>query len=120
MRTTYREKRYQCGDYLDVYIYPVHPCKGRPSGRARKRKPTREVQQKLNKRHASEKLTRLLNTNFTEDDLSLTLTFAENPTEDQEAVRDIQRFLRRMRYRSQRSWQRCRRGARRPRLPVMI
>ena len=24
MKTVYREKRYYCGEYLDVYIYPTY------------------------------------------------------------------------------------------------
>ena len=24
MRTVYREKKYTCGEYLDVFIYPVY------------------------------------------------------------------------------------------------
>lgn len=96
----YREKMYICGDYADVYIYPVYPNILRPSGRRRSRRgPTRAVQEKLNRRHRAEKLSRLMNTNFTEQDLAVTLTYAVNPDSDEVAVKDIQRWLRRVRYR---------------------
>ena len=96
----YREKKYICGDYADVYIYPVYTLRKRPSGRRRSRRaPTRAVQQKLNRRHRTEKLGRLLHANFTERDLAVTLTYAENPDSDETAVKDIQRWLRRVRYR---------------------
>lgn len=96
----YREKMYICGDYADVYIYPVYPNILRPSGRRRSRRaPTRAVQEKLNRRHRAEKLSRLMNANFTEEDLAVTLTYAINPDSDEVAVKDIQKWLRRVRYR---------------------
>lgn len=96
----YREKKYICGDYADVYIYPVYPQIMRPSGRRRSRRgPTKAVQEKLNRRHRNEKLARLMNANFTERDLAITLTYAINPGSDEEAKTDIQKWLRRVRYR---------------------
>lgn len=96
----YRAKTYQCGEYLDFYGYQVFQvppsCR---SGRRVRRKPTRKMQEKLNWRHAAEKLTRILNTNFTEEDLSLTLTFRDNPIDDEAAKKAIQKFLRKIRYR---------------------
>ena len=32
MKTVYREKRYYCGEYLDVYIYPTYR-QGRSRGK---------------------------------------------------------------------------------------
>lgn len=96
----YRVKVYSCGEYMDFYGYQVFQvppsCR---SGKRVRRKPTRKMQEKLNWRHAAEKLTRILNTNFTEDDLSLTLTFRENPINDEAAKKAIQKFLRKIRYR---------------------
>ncbi len=96
----YREKKYICGPYADIYIYPVYPHTLRPSGRRRSRRgPTKAVQKKLNQRHKAEKLARLMNANFSERDLALTLTYAINPESDEIATKDIQRWLRRVRYR---------------------
>lgn len=96
----YRAKIYRCGAYMDFYGYPVFPvplsCR---TGKRIRKKPTRKMQEKLNWRHAAEKLTRILNTNFTEEDLSLTLTFRENPIDDEAAKKAIQRFLHKIRYR---------------------
>lgn len=96
----YRAKIYRCGAYMDFYGYPVFPiplsCR---TGKRIRKKPTRKMQEKLNWRHAAEKLTRILNTNFTEEDLSLTLTFRENPIDDEAAKKAIQKFLRKIRYR---------------------
>lgn len=38
MRTVYREKRYYCGEYLDVYIYPTYR-QGRSRGKRSKPDP---------------------------------------------------------------------------------
>lgn len=51
MKTVYREKRYYCGEYLDVYIYPTYR-QGRSRGK--RSKPTSAAQAKLNQRHREE------------------------------------------------------------------
>jgi len=91
--TRYRETTYVCGEYLDVYIYPVHK---RPGPRSKKEKPSTATQAKLNARHAAEKLTRLLHSNFTPTDISLGLSYQENPKDDEQAKRDIQNFIKRL------------------------
>lgn len=99
MRCLYREKRFHCGDYLEVNIYPVFEYQ---RSRSKKRKPTSDVQKKLNQRNAERKLIRLLNTNFTSKDIRFDLTYdAENhPETEQDAQRQMQNFLRRVkRYR---------------------
>lgn len=96
--TRYREKRYHCGEYMDVYVFPVYPMAPRyQTGRRKKRKPTREAQKRLNQKHAEKKLARLLHANFTERDLSLTLTFRDDPESDEAAKRELQNYLRRIR-----------------------
>lgn len=37
MKTIYREKRYYCGEYLDVYIFPTYR---QSNGRRSRSKPT--------------------------------------------------------------------------------
>ena len=59
MRTLYREKRWFCGDYLEVDIYPVFKMQ---AGRSHGAKST-----------AERKLVRLLNTNFTSNDYEVLL-----------------------------------------------
>lgn len=94
--TIYREKCYICGEYLDVYIYPVYKRPGKRRGRA---KPMTLTQAKLNLRHAIEKLVRLLHANFTPGDIELGLDYAVNPEDDEQAKRDIRNFLDRLRRR---------------------
>ena len=97
-QTVYREKTYLCGEIQDVYIYPAYLRQGKPVKRGRKYRATRPVQDKLNKRHAQEKFTRLLHANFTENDLSLGLDFAQNPDSKETAMGLLQKFLRKLRY----------------------
>lgn len=93
MKTIYREKRYYCGEYLDVYIFPTYR---QASGRSRKNKPTSAAQKKLNQRHREEKLVRLLHANFTPDDLEIHLTYTVQPESDEEAKRLVRNYIRRL------------------------
>ena len=78
MRCRYREKKYYCGRYLEVDIYPL---RYQPKGnRGKKWGTTPETQKALNNLNRVKKLTRLLNTNFTENDLVLTLTYEPGQT----------------------------------------
>ncbi len=95
MQRRYREKKYYCGEYLEVAIYPVYT---HPKKRGKRSKPTTEIQQRLNQRHTEGRLRRLLHTNFTPSDLFATLTFDEVnlPTSVEDAQRLLQNFLRRL------------------------
>ena len=75
MQRKYRQKKYHYGEYLEVVIYPVY---AKAKWRRKRNKPTTEIQQRLNQRHAEGKLRRLLHTNFTDADLFATLTFDES------------------------------------------
>ena len=95
MQRRYREKKYYCGEYLEVAIYPVYSY---PKKRGKRSKPTTEIQQRLNQRHTEGRLRRLLHTNFTPSDLFATLTFddANLPASVEDAQRLLQNFLRRL------------------------
>lgn len=95
MRTTYREKRYACGEYLDVYIYPVYSQISK-AGKRGKRKASSPAQKKLNQRHREEKLVRLLHANFTPYDLEIHLTYEIQPESPEEAARLVRNFIRRV------------------------
>ena len=77
-----------CGEYMDVEIFPVYT---KAKGRGKRKKPTSEIQQRLNQRHAEGKLRRLLHTNFTERDLFVTLTFDDAHLPP--SVEDVQKLL---------------------------
>lgn len=96
MRTIYREKKYPCGEYLDVYIFPTYKT---ARSRSKKSKPSTAVQKKLNQRHAQEKLIRLSHANFAPEDLSVGLDYAVNPEDDDRAKKDIHNYLDRVKRR---------------------
>lgn len=96
MRRLYREKIYRTGDYLDIQLFPVF---NKANARRKKRsKPTSEMQAKLNQRNAERALTRILNENFGEEDISVTLTYSAKdlPESFEDAERDAKNFLRRV------------------------
>ncbi len=95
MRSCYREKLYECGDYLEANIYPVYR---KAYSRRKKSKPTRETQQKLNEMYAENKLIRICNASFTRNDLKVELTYKpeHNPADEDEAARQLRNFLRRL------------------------
>lgn len=91
--TRYREKKYICGKYMEVNVYPAYE---QIKGKRKKVKQTSEVQKALNDHNRKKKLTRLLNTNFDENDIKIELTYAENPKSDEEAEKCLRNFLRRL------------------------
>lgn len=99
MRCLYREKKHYCGEYLEIDIFPVFD---KQRGRGKRRKPTSEMQKRLNQRNSERKLIRLLNTNFTKKDIRFDLTYDDchYPNSPEDALRQMQNFLRRVkRYR---------------------
>lgn len=95
MRCLYRERRFVCGDYLEVDIFPVFKKQGLRGARA---KPTSDVQARLNEHNAEQKLIRILNANFTPEDIEIHLTYSDEnlPETPAEVKRDAQNFLRRV------------------------
>lgn len=99
MRMKYREHRFICGEYTEIDIYPVWEQKIKSGKRSKRFKPSSETQERLNKRNAERRLIRLLNTNFTADDIRLDLTYRpENLPESAEAAaKEMKNFFRRLR-----------------------
>lgn len=94
-RIYYREKKFICGNYTDIQIYPVYP---KQKGRSpTKRKPSTETQTRLNAENAERKLLRLVHTNFQNKDYMVTFTYdnKHNPEDIDAAKKDIQNFFRR-------------------------
>lgn len=93
----YRTKTIESGDLLEVEVYPVWNTR-RQVGRAREAAPGHlDALRKMNEKYAKDKIVRLVNTNFTESDISLYFTY-RNPGQDMERVkRDVQNYIRRAR-----------------------
>ena len=92
-----REKKYKCGKYLEVEIYPISKIEQKKS-RKRKKKESRKEQKNLNDKNARKKLRRIINANFTNKDLFIHLTYDNNnlPDSEERALRDRNNYLRRI------------------------
>lgn len=97
-RYTYIKKTIVSGSVIECEIYPI--WKNGSDVPRTKVGISREAQKNLNDKNAKKKINRLINTNFTEDDLMITLTYKNNylPNED-EAKRDIQNYINRLKRR---------------------
>lgn len=95
----YRMKTITSGEYRECEIYPIFNKKEVLS-RGKRKKQTRKVQQLLNRRNARKKLIRLLNTNFTNDDIWATFTYdkAHLPSSKEAAHKFFWNFIRRLTY----------------------
>jgi len=88
----YREQRFECGDFLEVNIFPVFEVP-RSCGRRKRRKPTSEIQEKLNQRNREREVNRVICANFTDEDYYITLTFRVKPESLEAAERAFRSFL---------------------------
>ena len=93
--TKYREKKYICGKYMEVCIYPVFE---QMQGKRKRIKQSTAVQKALNDHNREKKLTRLMNANFTDEDMKIELTYTDEflPKTDEDANRELRNFFRRI------------------------
>lgn len=98
IKSVYTTKTVKAGKIFDVEIYPEFTRKQQDKS-IRKRDPT--AQKNLNDRNAKKKLERLIQTNFSNNDLYLTFTYDENylPPDIEQAEKSIKNFIRRINYR---------------------
>lgn len=92
----YRTNTTVAGDTLVAEIYPTWGREQRGKARAAKKNQTADRVQRYNEQRAKFNLMLMLDANFTEKDLSLTLTYTDAPKEA-EAARDVKNFLERIR-----------------------
>lgn len=100
-RYTYVIKTTTSGNMIESEIYPTYKCK-QDMPRSKERKESNEFQKKLNYENSKKKVVRIVNTNFVNGDLFITVGYEDGylPGEE-EARKDIQNYLRRIkRYRS--------------------
>jgi len=96
----YVVKTIQSGPILESEIYPVYE-KRKDIPKRDKEKESEEAQSKLNDKNAKKKYIRLVNTNFIENDLMVTLTYQDKYLPNQkQAKRDVVNYLNKLkRYR---------------------
>ena len=93
---SYMRKTIISGDVVESELYPIWKCRNdMPRERVGR---TREAQKKLNDKNRRKKIVRLVNTNFGEEDLFLSLTYKDGdiPTEER-AMKDIKNYIARLR-----------------------
>lgn len=92
----YRKKTIKSGSILEVEIYPRGANK--VGKRGRRNSKSRKVQANLNNKNAIKYLIRLLNANFTDEDITLTLTYTNEhlPANPGLAKKDVENYLRRI------------------------
>ncbi len=99
-KMTYRTKKIYSGKYLEVEMYPTFT--GLKSKRSEKIKSSSTKQKNLNDKNAKKRIIRLINNNFDEGDLMITLSYKDKnrPDTEEQAKKDIDNYLRRIkRYR---------------------
>lgn len=95
----YREKKVYSGKMLEVEIYPISLLE-KKQPRRKKEKLSPPKQKNLNEKNAKKHLIRLINTNFTDEDLAVHLTYDNKnyPRSEEEARKDMANFIRRIKY----------------------
>ena len=93
----YRIKTIRSGEMLESEIYPIWNT-NKSSIRGEKKNASRKAQQNLNEKNTKKKIIRLINTNFTREDIWATFTYNnENlPKDPIQAKKDMQNYIRRL------------------------
>lgn len=91
-RMGYRTKTTKAGPRLEAEVYPLFGREARGKLREAKRNMTPVKQQRLNAERSERHFILLADGNFTENDIHLTLTWKDAPTEER-ARKDIRNFL---------------------------
>ena len=91
----YRTTTTLAGDTLVAEIYPAWGRKKKTEAKRARHNLTPERIQKYNEQRARFRLELLLDTNFTADDLNMTLTYTDAPTEA-DARKDVKNYIARL------------------------
>ncbi|MFL8969337.1 hypothetical protein ACKA04_04610 [Helcococcus kunzii] len=97
-----REKVIYCGEnYKEVDIYPHNPPVRKKGTRSKKKKESLLSQKNLNNKNAKRKLNQLIETNFSNEDYFLTLTYNDKflPSNLKDAEKELRNFIRRLKRR---------------------
>lgn len=89
-----RETFIKTNDYARVHLFPVR--KKADGRRAKRATPTTAIQEKYNAKCRENYLTDLLHLNFTCEDISLRLSYEVQPKTIEDAIKQVQLFLRRV------------------------
>ena len=104
MASYIREKKIYCGESymeVDIYSYTDYRREVAKGKRSKKKKESLPAQRNLNDKNARRKLVQLGEANFGRNDISLTLTYSDDmlPGSIEEAEREVENYIRRVRRR---------------------
>ena len=91
----YRTTTTKAGPRLEVEVYPIFGRSEEKRAKKAKQNVTPEKQQRLNLERAKRHLIQLVDANFTEQDIHLTLTYQNAPAYER-ALKDVRNFLNRV------------------------
>ncbi len=92
----YRRRKTKAGPRLEVEIFPAFGRERAQVAREAKRNQTPEAMRRYNAERARRRIIQLADANFTEKDISLTLTYIGDPPSYEQAQKDIRNFLNRV------------------------
>ncbi|MBQ8043618.1 MAG: hypothetical protein IJ272_05655 [Clostridia bacterium] len=100
VRSTYATKEYRLQKQLEIEIYPEFTRKEIEEDKSIK-KANKKAQKNLNDKNSRKQLIRLINKNFTDGDLWMTVTYDAKylPSSMEEALKNMQNYIRRINYR---------------------
>lgn len=93
----YVKKMIYSGRFLEIEKYPVNK-NGNRIRRSGKYKMSSEAQQNLNEKNAKKCFSRLVECNFTDKDVFVTLKYGGDKPDSAQLKKDFQNFLRRLKY----------------------
>lgn len=95
-KTVYALKEIRAGDQLEVDIYPQFTAVDDIPAAGRIKKDNSKAQRNLNDKNSRKMVERLINANFTDRDLWITLTYDDDhlPDSMEEALANMRRFIR--------------------------
>lgn len=100
MENVNKSKRYRktkdFGQWREVENFILCPMYGKTSARGAREKSTSKSCQKINDKHAVERVEDKIKANFTVQDWFITLGYAAQPPNEEQAVKDIGNFIRRL------------------------
>ena len=95
----YRRRTTVSGPRIDAEVFPVFGRNQRGDLRRARSQITREAQQRANDERSRLHLIQLVEANFTEKDVSITLTYEGTPPEPERVDKDVRNFLNRVKRR---------------------
>jgi len=101
-RMGYRTRTIKAGPRLEAQIFPIFGREKTARARRAKANLTPETMQRCNDERAKRRLTQLLDANFSEHDIHLTLTYTGTPPAYEQAHKDVRNFLRAVKRRRER------------------